>query len=831
VTIAFVQKGANSQVGGSGSPTNTPTITGVTTGNWLVATGFAASSLTANFTPTTPLGWTVAAQAISVLNGAVSINVAIYYKKSTAGGSESCAFNWVASDAYSECSIAEFSAPGGLVLGPTARNSANAVTTFGAGPTSATSAATLVVTAGMMLDGSYNGTSMSVSSGYTTIYNDPNTSGVYIPGDCSYKLVAAGAQSATWSWTTASQGIGSLVTFTEGAAVVITPAQLALAVAGYAPTIAQPKIVTPAQKALAIAGFAPTLAQPKVVAPGVKALVLAGFAPTVYRGPPLLLDLYPGAASAYSSRLLRSGYTGYCLRVRRSSDNATLDVGFTGSPAALDTAALLTFCGASDGFRVTDYDQSGNGNDKSAPTTATQPKIVAAGVLVTSNSLPTAQFDGTDDAEATGYNIAGLNSSRAVSMFVVDQIANNTQTQGGMAVLERSAQYDISSGFVFERRTTNIGLTMGSGAGGTAPTTAFQLLTTLDNNLALSVRNAICSAVTNSQLTTQIDGSGNRTLTSVAGSLATGSFQSSGTANHRLIVGNGCNNTAGTLDRPYAGRISEVVVYTTEQSANRFAISANQAAYFGVIYATVLPSAPASLGLTGYAPSITQALPSGITVIPDPIALALSGFAPAIDQTQSVQPGVDALTLTGFAPVITQSAASVVTPGAVALALTGYAPTVARTAAQSVTPSAASMVIAGFAPTLLQPRAVAPAQAALTITGLAPTISRTAGVAVAPGTALLGLTGFAPSLVQSANLGLVPGPALIGLTGLAPGIFIGSSLIADPRYLVTATARNFRASGASANWTAVASSRDFTVDAEASNYIVTADQRDFTATK
>ena len=76
---------------------------------------------------------------------------------------------------------------------------------------------------------------------------------------------------------------------------------------------------------------------------------------------PLLLDTYPSAAVAYSLRKLRTDYSGNAIRVRRSSDNAEQDFGFSGND--LDTASLLTFCGACNGFITTWYDQSGNANN------------------------------------------------------------------------------------------------------------------------------------------------------------------------------------------------------------------------------------------------------------------------------------------------------------------------------------------------------------------------------------------------------------------------------------------------------------------------------------
>ncbi len=60
---------------------------------------------------------------------------------------------------------------------------------------------------------------------------------------------------------------------------------------------------------------------------------------------PLLLDTYSGAAAAYSLRKLRNAYAGSAIRVRRSSDNTTLDVGFDAN-GNLDTASMLSFVGS-----------------------------------------------------------------------------------------------------------------------------------------------------------------------------------------------------------------------------------------------------------------------------------------------------------------------------------------------------------------------------------------------------------------------------------------------------------------------------------------------------
>lgn len=74
-----------------------------------------------------------------------------------------------------------------------------------------------------------------------------------------------------------------------------------------------------------------------------------------------LLDLFPGASSAYSLRLLTQSYNGPCIKVRRESDSAEQDIGFDGNNISQNE--LAQFCKLSNGRVVTWYDQSGNGRN------------------------------------------------------------------------------------------------------------------------------------------------------------------------------------------------------------------------------------------------------------------------------------------------------------------------------------------------------------------------------------------------------------------------------------------------------------------------------------
>jgi hypothetical protein len=125
-----------------------------------------------------------------------------------------------------------------------------------------------------------------------------------------------------------------------------------------------------------------------------------------YNSNNLLLDRFAeGLAAAYSLSQLFTTYTGYAIRVRRSSDNAEQDIGFVGGE--LDTASLTTFCSGTDGFVTTWYDQSGNANNATQGTAANQPKIVSSGSVITVNGYQVIQYDGTDDNLGTSLTATG----------------------------------------------------------------------------------------------------------------------------------------------------------------------------------------------------------------------------------------------------------------------------------------------------------------------------------------------------------------------------------------------------------------------------------------
>jgi hypothetical protein len=138
---------------------------------------------------------------------------------------------------------------------------------------------------------------------------------------------------------------------------------------------------------------------------------------------------------AYSTRLVNSAYAGFCMRVRRSSDNAEADVAFDATYNMLTTSSTITITAAgSSGLTVgatmsfasfyattscfvkTWYDQSGHGRNAVQATAASQPRIVNAGVLDRLNTWPAITFQNNGQLmtyTAAGITVQTINAVRA----------------------------------------------------------------------------------------------------------------------------------------------------------------------------------------------------------------------------------------------------------------------------------------------------------------------------------------------------------------------------------------------------------------------------------
>ena len=137
---------------------------------------------------------------------------------------------------------------------------------------------------------------------------------------------------------------------------------------------------------------------------------------------PLVLDqLSALPAAAYSLRHLTQTYAGPAINVRRDSDNAAMDIGFSGN--SLDAVTLLAFCGSGSGYVTKWYNQGtlGSSGDVAQTTATRQPQIVASGVLQTENGQSALVYSSSSDTALVSSNVAitsgGTYSANVVASF------------------------------------------------------------------------------------------------------------------------------------------------------------------------------------------------------------------------------------------------------------------------------------------------------------------------------------------------------------------------------------------------------------------------------
>jgi hypothetical protein len=156
----------------------------------------------------------------------------------------------------------------------------------------------------------------------------------------------------------------------------------------------------------------------------------------------------PGAVSGFIN-----AYTPL-LRVRRSSDNGELDIGYDDN-GNLDSVTLKNFVSnnganpTANGFISVWYDLSGNSKDAIQTTTASQPRIVNAGVLdVSASGVPgimvisgsTINEGGTATNSPDGANRYGITGNRTLNVVCQARAYTNASHigGGGTYVLDRN---------------------------------------------------------------------------------------------------------------------------------------------------------------------------------------------------------------------------------------------------------------------------------------------------------------------------------------------------------------------------------------------------------
>jgi len=127
------------------------------------------------------------------------------------------------------------------------------------------------------------------------------------------------------------------------------------------------------------------------------------------------LNTFSEASLGLSLDKLDKNYTGSAIKVRRSSDNNELDIGFVNNE--LDTASLLDFVGSGNGFVSIIYDQVGS-NNMTQTTANLQGQIVSSGSVILKGGKPCIIRSANDDG---GYlsTYAPNNGATVKGMFYV----------------------------------------------------------------------------------------------------------------------------------------------------------------------------------------------------------------------------------------------------------------------------------------------------------------------------------------------------------------------------------------------------------------------------
>jgi hypothetical protein len=151
--------------------------------------------------------------------------------------------------------------------------------------------------------------------------------------------------------------------------------------------------------------------------------------------PQALLETFTGSAAAYSLRSLSASTTNV-VKVRRSGDDAELD--FTATEVSDGTLASWVTAGGGteDGFVTTWYDQSGNTNNATQATAASQPKIVSSGSLITNNGKAAIEGNGSGRLQTSDIVLSSDLTMVAVASFDTD--GANSMLFGGTSPTTRS---------------------------------------------------------------------------------------------------------------------------------------------------------------------------------------------------------------------------------------------------------------------------------------------------------------------------------------------------------------------------------------------------------
>ncbi|MFN8206637.1 MAG: hypothetical protein U0T82_04425 [Bacteroidales bacterium] len=320
------------------------------------------------------------------------------------------------------------------------------------------------------------------------------------------------------------------------------------------------------------------------------------------------------ADAAYSLRKLSSAYAGYAVQVRRSSDNATQDIGFDGSNN-LDQAALLAFVGSGSGYVTIFYDQSGYGRDATQGTQANQPRIVNAGIVETQNGRPALYLNGTS------YYLRQTTLSVA-NPYTANVVVSKTSSTAGYQRLINFSAIGDQYGFM-GTSVSNYATFVGSGA-------AWNDVTANTPNTPVGASSVVMTMTVNA-------GAGGL-IPYLNGTAFSAKNGTAGTSTGFLI---GAPYNGNNLGQLWTGYLSEFIIFPSSLSiTDRPTMENNQTCYYSIqptITLGLIPGIPANSTAASLPYTATTISPTTYSIAWNAAALT-AGFADVTDAALPASP-------------------------------------------------------------------------------------------------------------------------------------------------------------------------------------------------
>jgi len=288
------------------------------------------------------------------------------------------------------------------------------------------------------------------------------------------------------------------------------------------------------------------------------------------------------ASAAYSLRRLSCTYGGSAIQVRRSSDNTLSNIGFTAA-GDLDTAALKIFVGAGNGFVATWYDQSGSSLNVTQGTNARQPRIVTAGVVERKSAMPAIRFISANSSSLS------LNAPLMTDRVSVNVVASVNSASIRNAIVDLGAVTGSYPDFTIEANTWS---TAGNRWGLYANNNSLDAAAVTSTLLTVITVTAINTFTSTAPVVTNTGYYVNGILYALnCRSCLTNNYPSSWP--NGMSIGNFNGNFAAHLN----GYLNELIIFPVAISGNeRQYIEWSQAEYYGISgpVLTALPATPQS---------------------------------------------------------------------------------------------------------------------------------------------------------------------------------------------------------------------------------------------